>query len=111
MLYHDRAEIEDGALRGRGLEIAWARTRSSCSSSQIQGSGRVRLPDGSVMRIGYDSQNGREYVAIGQLLRERGMLPPGGATMQAIKAWIARQPGGGPRADARKSRPTSSSAN
>ena len=44
------------------------------------------------MRIGYADQNGREYVAIGRLLRERGMLPPGGATMQAIVAWMRAQP-------------------
>ena len=44
---------------------------------EIQGSGRVRFPDGSVMRIGYDSQNGRDYVAIGKLLRDRGHLAAG----------------------------------
>jgi len=44
------------------------------------------------MRVGYAGQNGREYVAIGRLLRERGILPPGGANMQAIKAWIAANP-------------------
>jgi membrane-bound lytic murein transglycosylase A len=42
------------------------------------------------MRIGYDGQNGREYVGIGRLLRERGILPPGGADMEAI-ALDARQ--------------------
>ena len=55
---------------------------------EIQGSGRVRFPDGSVMRLGYANQNGREYVAIGRLLRERAILPPGGANMQAIKDWM-----------------------
>ena len=44
------------------------------------------------MRIGYADQNGREYVAIGRLLRERGILPPGGANMQAIKAWMRANP-------------------
>jgi membrane-bound lytic murein transglycosylase A len=44
------------------------------------------------MRIGYDNQNGRDYVAIGRLLRERGILPPGGANMQAIKDWIRANP-------------------
>jgi membrane-bound lytic murein transglycosylase A len=44
------------------------------------------------MRIGYGGQNGREYVAIGRLLRERGILPPGGANMESIKAWIRANP-------------------
>jgi membrane-bound lytic murein transglycosylase A len=92
MLYFTRAEIEDGALAGRGLEIAWAADPIELFFLQIQGSGRVRLPDGSVMRIGYDNQNGREYVAIGRLLRERGILPPGGASMQAIVDWMRANP-------------------
>jgi membrane-bound lytic murein transglycosylase A len=50
------------------------------------------MPDGSIMRIGYDNQNGREYVAVGRLLRERGILPPGGASMQAIVDWMRANP-------------------
>ncbi|MEO6582661.1 MAG: MltA domain-containing protein, partial [Sphingomicrobium sp.] len=84
VLYFNRAEIDDGALTGRGLELAWAADPVELFFLQIQGSGRVKLPDGSVLRIGYADQNGREYVAIGRLLRERGILPPGGASMQAI---------------------------
>ena len=92
VLYFTRAEIEDGALAGKGLEIAWAADPVDLFFLQIQGSGRLRAPDGSVMRIGYDNQNGREYVAIGRLLRERGNLPPGGASMAAIVAWMRAQP-------------------
>ena len=44
------------------------------------------------MRIGYADQNGRDYVAIGRLLRDRGILPPGGASMQSIKDWIRANP-------------------
>jgi len=91
-LYFTRAEIEDGALAGRGLELAWAKDPVDLFFVEIQGSGRVRMPDGSVMRIGYAGQNGRDYVAIGRLLRDRGLLPPGGATMQAIKDWIRAHP-------------------
>lgn len=47
------------------------------------------------MRVGYDSQNGRDYVAIGKLLRDRGLLPPGGANMQSIKDWIRANPDAG----------------
>ena len=92
VLYYDRAAIEDGALAGRGLEIAWAADPVALFFLQIQGSGRLRLPDGGVMRLGYASQNGREYVAIGRLLRERNLLPPGGASMKAIVEWIHAHP-------------------
>jgi membrane-bound lytic murein transglycosylase A len=95
VLYYTRAEIEDGALAGRGLEIGWAADPIELFFLQIQGSGRLLLPDGRVVRIGYADQNGREYVAIGRLLRERAILPPGGASMDAIIAWMRTQPDGG----------------
>ena len=90
--YFTRAEIDDGALVGRGLEIAWAADPVALFFVEIQGSGRLRLADGSVMRIGYAGQNGHPYTAIGKLLRDRGQLPPGGANMAAILAWIAAHP-------------------
>ncbi len=92
VLYFTRAEIEDGALNGKGLELAWAKDPVDLFFLEIQGSGRVRFDDGTVVRVGYAGQNGRDYVAIGRLLRDRGILPPGGANMQAIKAWIAANP-------------------
>ncbi len=95
VLYFTRAEIEDGALAGRGLELAWAADPIDIFFLQIQGSGRLKLPDGGVMRIGYADQTGREYVAIGRLLRERGILPVGGADMQAIVAWMRTNPEAG----------------
>lgn len=91
-LYFTRSQIEDGALAGKGLELAWARDPIELFFLHIQGSGRIRFPDGTVMRIGYDNQNGRDYVAIGRLLRERGILPPGGASMQAIVDWMRANP-------------------
>lgn len=92
VLYYTRAEIEDGALAGKGLELAWAKDPVDLFFLEIQGSGRIRFDDGTVMRIGYAGQNGRDYVAIGRLLRDRGILPPGGASMQAIKDWIRANP-------------------
>lgn len=92
VLYFTRAEIEDGALNGRGLELVWAKDPVDLFFLEIQGSGRIRFDDGTVMRVGYAGQNGREYVAIGRLLRDRGILPPGGANMQAIKDWIRANP-------------------
>jgi len=93
--YYTRAEIEDGALAGRGLELGWAADPIELFFLHIQGSGRVKLPDGSVMRIGYADQNGREYIAVGRVLRERNLLPSGGANMAAIVAWMRAQPDGG----------------
>jgi membrane-bound lytic murein transglycosylase A len=95
LLYWTRAEIEDGVLAGRGLELAYAADPIDMFFLEIQGSGRLQLPDGTVMRIGYDNQNGREYVGIGRLLRERNILPPGGADMDSIKRWMRVQPDGG----------------
>jgi membrane-bound lytic murein transglycosylase A len=88
----DRAQIEDGALSGRGLELAWARDPVAFFFLQVQGSGRLRLPDGQIMQIGYDNQNGRDYTGIGKLLRDRNVLAPGKATMQGISEWIANNP-------------------
>ncbi|HEX6375095.1 MAG TPA: murein transglycosylase A [Allosphingosinicella sp.] len=90
--YYDRAEIEAGALAGRGLEIAWAADPIDLFFLQIQGSGRLRLPDGGVIRIGYAGQNGREYVGIGRLMKERGLLGPGQTSMQGIVAWLRAHP-------------------
>jgi membrane-bound lytic murein transglycosylase A len=90
--YYERAEIEDGALAGRSLEIAWAKDPVALFFLEIQGSGRLHLPDGGVMRIGYAGQNGRDYVGIGRLMRERGLLEPGHTTMQDIVAWLHDHP-------------------
>ena len=90
--YFTRAEIEDGALAGRGLEIGYAADPIDLFFLHIQGSGRLLLPDGGVMRIGYDNQNGREYVAIGRVLRARGVLQPGAAGMKEITAWMRANP-------------------
>lgn len=94
VLYHDRAAIEEGALAGRGLELAWAADPVDLFFLQIQGSGRVRMDDGSVMRIGYATQNGREYVAIGRLMRDRNILQPP-ISMQRITEWIHANPDAG----------------
>lgn len=92
--YHSRTAIEEGVLAGRGLEIGWAADPVDLFFLQIQGSGRLRLPDGSVMRIGYASQNGHGYVPIGRLLRERGIVAPP-VTMQKIVEWLHANPEAG----------------
>ncbi len=92
VLYYTRPEIDDGALAGKGLEIAWAKDPVELFFAEIQGSALVRFDDGTTMQIGYAGQNGRDYVAIGRLLREQNILPAGGASMQAIKDWIRANP-------------------
>ena len=92
VLYYTRAEIEDGALAGRGLEIAWAADPVELFFLQIQGSGRLRLPDGSVMRIGYADQNGREYVAIGRLLRDAASCRRAAPTCRRSRPGCAPNP-------------------
>ena len=93
--YFDRAAIDDGALVGRGLELAWASDPVAAFFLEIQGSGRLRLPDGTVLRVGYDGQNGHAYTGIGKLLRDRGALAPGQATMAGIVTWVRAHPAEG----------------
>jgi membrane-bound lytic murein transglycosylase A len=90
--YYDRAAIESGVLDGRGLELAYAADAAEFFFLQVQGSGRLRLPDGGIMRIGYDTQNGRGYVGIGKLLLDRGELARGQASMQGILDYLRADP-------------------
>ncbi|MFS0736451.1 murein transglycosylase A [Sphingomonas sp. 1P06PA] len=93
--YYERREIVGGALAGRGLELAWARDPIEFFFLQVQGSGRLRLPDGQVMRIGYAGQNGRDYTGIGKWMKDQGMLQPGQSSMQGIMLVLRAQPDGG----------------
>jgi len=90
--YFSRADIDNGALANRGLEIAWAADPLDLFFAEIQGSARVVFPDGSSMQIAYANQNGLPYTPIGKVLRDQGILPAGGASMQAIKAWVRANP-------------------
>lgn len=94
--YYTRAEIEEGALAGRGLEIAWAADPIELFFLQIQGSGRMRTPEGEIIRIGYAGQNGRDYVGIGSVMRERGLLGDGPGqypgSMQGIMQYLRDHP-------------------
>jgi membrane-bound lytic murein transglycosylase A len=96
--YYTRAEIEDGALAGKGLEIAWAADPIEFFFLQIQGSGRLVSPEGEVIRIGYAGQNGGGYTAIGRPMRERGLIGEGTAyatSMQGIVQYLRDHPAEG----------------
>ncbi|WP_353216696.1 murein transglycosylase A [Sandarakinorhabdus sp.] len=90
--YHARIDISGGALAGRGLELAWAADPYEVFFLEIQGSGRLRLTGGDILRIGYDGQNGRDYLAIGRLLIEQGRLQRGKAGMAEILGWLRSHP-------------------
>ncbi len=97
--YFDRAAIEDGALRGKGLEIAWVADRAELFFLQVQGSGRLRAPDGTILRLGYAGQNGYPYTGIGSVMRARGLLGTGSGkypgSMQGILRYLEEHPAEG----------------
>jgi membrane-bound lytic murein transglycosylase A len=90
--YAPRGEIDAGALAGRGLELVWVDSAVDAFFLHIQGSGRVIMEDGRVVRVGFDGQNGHEYVTIGRELLARGELERDNVTMQSIRAWFAANP-------------------
>ncbi len=90
--YYDRGEIEDGALDGRHLEICWVRSATDALFIQIQGSARVRLEDGTMLRINYDAHNGYPYVPVGRVLIERNIIPREEMSMQRIREWMQAHP-------------------
>jgi len=92
--YYDRAEIEDGAIAGRGLEICWLKDQTDLLFAQIQGSARIRLEDGSTVRINYDAHNGYPYMAVGRILIDRGIIPREQMSMQKIREWMEQNPDG-----------------
>jgi membrane-bound lytic murein transglycosylase A len=92
--YYDRAEIEDGAIAGRGLEICWLKNQTDLLFTQIQGSARVRLEDGSTLRINYDAHNGYPYTPVGRILIERNIVPKDQMSMQRIREWMDQNPDG-----------------
>lgn len=93
--FHKRAKIERGALRGRKLELVWVDDAADAFFLHIQGSGRIRLRDGSVLRVGYAATNGHSYTAIGRELIARGEIPRERMSMQAIRKWMRAHPAEG----------------
>ncbi len=91
--YHSRAEIDRGALTGRGLELIWVDDPIDKFFLQIQGSGQVKLDDGALIRVGYAGQNGQPYHAIGRDLIEIGALDPDEVSLQSIRGWLEANPG------------------
>ncbi len=89
-VWQPRSVIEGGLLRGRGLEIAWLDDPVEVYFLQIQGSGRIRMPDGHVMRVGYGGKNGQPYRSVGQEMVRRGTHTLDQVSAQEIRAWVKR---------------------
>jgi membrane-bound lytic murein transglycosylase A len=94
--YPDRGAIEAGYLAGRGLELVHLADPVDAFFIHIQGAARIRLADGSAMRVTYAAKTGHPYTPIGRILVERGALTRSEATMQGIRAWLAANPGEAP---------------
>ena len=95
-LYPDRQAIVGGAIAAQAPVVAWAKDPIEFFFLQVQGSGLLRLPDGGIMRVGYATQNGRDYTGIGKYMKDRGLFAPGQSTsMQGIMARLRQEPDGG----------------
>ncbi len=90
--YYSREEIERGVAPVAGKEIAWVDDAIEAFFLQIQGSGRIQLENGELLRIGYADQNGHPYQSVGRYLIERGELKLNEASMDGIKAWARANP-------------------
>jgi membrane-bound lytic murein transglycosylase A len=90
--YWTRSEIRGGKLGGQKLELAWAKDPVALFFLEVQGSGILRLPDGTERRIGYAAANGRPYRSIGSLLIQEGAIPRESMSMQALRGWLALNP-------------------
>jgi membrane-bound lytic murein transglycosylase A len=91
-----RRKIETGDyMKGKGLEIAWVDDPVELFFLQIQGSGRIRLPDGNMIRVGYGGSNGHNYRSIGVELVRRGIYNAHQVSAQVIKNWVRRNPSAG----------------
>jgi membrane-bound lytic murein transglycosylase A len=90
--YLSRAEIEQGALKGKGLEIAYVQDPVALYEVQVQGSGRIHLAEGGVLSIGFDGSNNRPYTAIGNVLADMNVMRRDEVNWPAIRDWLKRNP-------------------
>jgi len=90
--YSTRAEIEAGALGGKDLELLYLADAVETFFMHIQGSGRIRLTDGSMVRVHYDGKNGHPYTSIGRYLIDNNILAADKITMQALGRWLRADP-------------------
>jgi membrane-bound lytic murein transglycosylase A len=90
--YYDRGEILDGALDGQHLEICWIKDQTDALFIQIEGSARIRLEDGTMLRINYDAHNGYPFLPISRILIERNIIPREEISPERIRDWMRANP-------------------
>lgn len=90
--YFDRPAIEQGALAGKGLEIAWVSGRVDAFFVHVQGAARLNMTDGSLRRVTYAAKSGQRFTGPGGILAEIGEIPLEKVTMQSIRAWFKANP-------------------
>jgi membrane-bound lytic murein transglycosylase A len=90
--YYERSTIDDGVLSGRDLEICWLKDPIDSFFIHIQGSVRVLLDDGKLMRLNYQAANGHAYYAVGRYLIDRQIVPKEEMSMDRIREWMERNP-------------------
>jgi len=90
--YYERAAIDDGVLAGRDLEICWLKDPIESFFAHIQGSVRVLLDDGRLMRLNYAAANGQPYYAVGRWLIDRNIVSKEEMSMDRIREWMERNP-------------------
>ena len=93
--WYDRAAIEGGILRGRGLEIAWLDDPVEVFFLHIQGSGRIQMTNGITIRVGYAGRNGHAYRSVGQELVRRGLFSKSQVSAETIRHWVRANPATG----------------
>ncbi len=93
--YHDRAAIDGGALAGKQLELAWLADPVDAYFVHIQGSARLLLAGGGLMRVAFDGKSGHAYTSIGKLAVERGYLSAAAADKAGLETWLRQNPEAG----------------
>ena len=94
--WHTREQIEtSGILQNRGLEIAWLRDATEVFFLQVQGSGRLKFPNGEVRRVGFAAKNGQPYRSIGKEMIRLGLMNAAGISARKITDWIQEHPNAG----------------
>lgn len=94
-VWYDRATIDGGILRGRGLEIAWLDDPVEVFFLHIQGSGRIQMTNGTIIRVGYAGRNGYAYKSVGQELVRRGIFTSSQVSAESIRRWARSNPSAG----------------
>ena len=89
---YDRTKIEDGALAGKGLEICWIKNPVDAFFAQIQGSTRIKLDDGEMLRLNYIASNGKPYTPVGRILIDEGVYTPEEMSMDKIREYMETNP-------------------